>query len=122
MSRVIFTSQSADLAGPPRHVVTHQTEQADAPVRLALGAQRRAVIGMVMRESIWLVAIGVVLGLAAVLWAGRFVQRVVYGLSSSDPLTIGGAVALIAGVTALAAGAPARRASNVNPIEALRLH
>ena len=66
-------------------------------VRLALGAQRRAVIGMMMSESIWLVAIGVVLGLAAVLWAGRFVQTVVYGLSPSDPLTIGGAVALIAG-------------------------
>ncbi len=89
-------------------------------VRLALGAQRGAVIGMVMSESIWLVAIGVVLGIAAVLWASRFVQTVVYGLSPSDPLTIGGAVALVAGVTALAAGAPARRASNVNPIEALR--
>ena len=89
-------------------------------VRLALGAQRRAVIGMVMSESIRLVAIGVVLGLAAVLWTGRFVQTVVYGLSPSDPLTIGGAVALIAGVTALAGGAPARRASNVNSIEALR--
>jgi ABC-type antimicrobial peptide transport system permease subunit len=89
-------------------------------VRLALGAQRRAVLGMVMGESTWLVAIGVVLGLAAVLWAGRFVQTVVYGLSPSDPLTIGGAVALVAGITALAAGVPARRASNVNPIEALR--
>jgi len=89
-------------------------------VRLALGAQRRTVIGMVMSESVWLVAIGVVLGLAAVLWAGRFVQTVVYGLSPSDPLTIGGAVTLIAGVTALAGGAPARRASTVNPIEALR--
>ena len=89
-------------------------------VRLALGAQRRAVIGMVMRESIRLVAIGIVLGLAVVLWAGRFVQTVVYGLSASDPLTIGGAVALIAGVTALAGGVSARRASNVNPIEALR--
>ena len=89
-------------------------------VRLALGAQRRAVIGMVMSESIRLVVIGVVLGLAAVLWAGRFVETVVYGLSPSDPLTIGGAVALIAGVTALAGGLPARRASNVNPIEALR--
>jgi predicted permease len=89
-------------------------------VRLALGAQRRTVIGMVMSESIRLVAIGIVLGLAAVLWAGRFVQTVVYGLSPSDPLTIGGAVALVAGVTALAGGVPARRASNLNPIEALR--
>ena len=76
---------------------------------------------MVMSESIRLVAIGIVLGIAAVLWAGQFVQTVVDpGLSPSDPLTIGGAVALVAGVTALAAGAPARRASNVNPIEALR--
>jgi predicted permease len=89
-------------------------------VRLALGAQRSAVIGMVMSESIRLVAIGIVLGLGAVLWAGRFVQTVVYGLSTADPLTIGGAVALIAVVTAIAGGLPARRASNVNPIEALR--
>jgi ABC-type antimicrobial peptide transport system permease subunit len=89
-------------------------------VRLALGAQRRTVIGMVMRESIQLVAIGIVLGLGAALWAGRFVETVVYGLLPSDPLTIGGAVALIAGATALAGSVPARRASNVNPIEALR--
>jgi ABC-type antimicrobial peptide transport system permease subunit len=59
-------------------------------------------------------------GRAAVLGAGRFVQTVVFGLSPSDPLTIGGAGALIAGVTALGGGVPARRASNVNPIEALR--
>ena len=89
-------------------------------VRMALGAQRRTVVGMVMSESIRLVAIGSVLGLAAVLWAGRFVRTVVYGVSASDPLTIGGAVALIAVVTALAGGVPARRASNVNPIDALR--
>ena len=89
-------------------------------VRMALGAQRRAVVGMIMSESIQLVAIGIALGLGAALWAGRFVQTVVYGLSPSDPLTIGGAVTLIAVVTALAGGLPARRASNVNPIEALR--
>jgi ABC-type antimicrobial peptide transport system permease subunit len=89
-------------------------------VRMALGAQRSTVVGMVMSESIRLVGIGIVLGLAAVLWAGRFVQTVVYGLSPSDPLTIGAAAALIAVVTALAGGLPARRASNVNPIDALR--
>ncbi len=89
-------------------------------VRMALGAQRRAVVGMVMRESIRLVATGVVLGLGVALWAGRFVRTAVYGLSPGDPLTIGSAVAVIAVVTALAGGLPARRASNVNPIEALR--
>ena len=75
-------------------------------VRMALGAQRRAVVGMVMGESIRLVAIGIGLGLGATLWAGRFVQTVVYGLSPSDPLTIGGAVALLAIVTAFAGGVP----------------
>ena len=89
-------------------------------IRMALGAQRRAVLGMVMRESIRVVAIGIVLGLAAVLWAGRFIQSVVYGVSSRDPLTILAAVALIAVVTAIAGGVPARRASNVNPMAALR--
>jgi predicted permease len=89
-------------------------------VRMALGAQRRTVVGMVMRESMRLVAIGIVLGLAAVVWAGRFVQAEVYGVSPGDPLTIGGALALIAIVTAVAGGLPARRASNVNPIDALR--
>jgi predicted permease len=89
-------------------------------VRMALGAQRRAVVAMIMSESMRLVAAGIVLGLAAALWAGRFVTTVVYGVSASDPITIGAAAALIAAVTALAGGLPARRASNVNPIEALR--
>ena len=89
-------------------------------VRMALGAQRGTVVGMVMRESMLLVAIGVGLGLAAALWAARFVQTVVYGLSARDPLTIGVAVALIAAVSALACALPARRASNVDPMEALR--
>ena len=60
------------------------------------------------------------MGLAGRPVGRSFVQTVVYGLSPGDPRTIGGAAALVAGVTALAAGAPARRASNVNPIEALR--
>ena len=81
--------------------VTQRTSEIG--VRMALGAQRRAVAGMVMSESIRLVAIGSVLGLAAVLWAGRFVQTVVYGVSPGDPATIGGALALIAVVAAPAA-------------------
>jgi predicted permease len=89
-------------------------------VRMALGAQRRAVVAMVMRESMWLVGIGVALGLAAALWAGQFVEKVVYDLSPRDPLTIAVAVAVTAVVSALACSLPARRASNVDPMEALR--
>jgi ABC-type antimicrobial peptide transport system permease subunit len=89
-------------------------------VRMALGAQRRTVVGMVLSESMRLVVIGLILGVAAVLYAGRFVETVVYGLSARDPLTIAGAIGLIGLVTALAGGLPARRASNVDPMTALR--
>jgi predicted permease len=88
-------------------------------IRMALGAQRSTVIGMVMRESMLLVGSGVALGLGAALWAGRFVKSVLYGLSANDPITIAVAVALISVVAALAGYLPARRASNVDPMEAL---
>ena len=89
-------------------------------VRMALGAQRRTVVGMVLRESMWLVAIGAVLGVAAALWAGRFVETVLFGLSPRDPLTIASAVGVIVVVAALAGYLPARRASRVDPMHALR--
>jgi ABC-type antimicrobial peptide transport system permease subunit len=74
---------------------------------------------MVMRESLILVGIGVAIGLGASLWAGRFVQAVLYGLSATDAITIGGAVFLILVVSALAGYLPARRASKVDPMVAL---
>jgi predicted permease len=106
------------LFGLMSYTVARRTSEIG--IRMALGAQRSTVIGLVMRESSRLVATGLVLGLAAALWAGRFVQTVVYGVSTTDPLTIGGAVALLAIVTTLAAGIPARRAALVNPTDALR--
>jgi predicted permease len=89
-------------------------------IRMALGAQRGTVVAMVMAESMLLVGLGVGLGVAAALWAGRFVKTVVYGLSANDPVTIAAAVALISVVAALAGYLPARRASKVDPMEALR--
>jgi predicted lysophospholipase L1 biosynthesis ABC-type transport system permease subunit len=89
-------------------------------VRLALGAQRGRVVGMVLGESMLLVGIGVALGLAAALWAGRFVKTVLYGLSANDPLTVAAAVAVITLVSALAGYLPARRAAHVDPMAALR--
>jgi predicted permease len=89
-------------------------------VRMALGAQRGAVVAMVMGESMRLVGIGVAVGIATALWAGRYVKAVLYGLPPHDPLTIAAAVGLIAVVSALAGGLPARRAAKVDPMEALR--
>jgi predicted permease len=106
------------LFGVMSYAVARRTNEIG--VRMALGAQRRAVVGMVMRESMLLVGIGVGIGLGAALWAGRFVQSVVYGLSARDPVTIAIAVAVITLVSALACSVPARRASLVDPMDALR--
>jgi predicted permease len=89
-------------------------------VRMALGAQRGTVVAMVMGESMRLVGIGVAVGLATAVWAGRYVKAVLYGLPAHDPLTIAAAVGLIAVVSAVAGCLPARRASRVDPMEALR--
>jgi predicted permease len=88
-------------------------------IRMALGAQRSTIVGMVMGESLLLVGIGVAIGLGTAVGAGRFVKTVVFGVSPTDALTIGGAVILIAVVAAIAGYLPARRAAEVDPMVAL---
>jgi predicted permease len=90
-------------------------------VRMALGAQRSDVIGMVLRESMLLVVIGALIGLGAALAATRLISSLLYGLSPTDPLTIGLAALLMLAVAALACYLPARRASQVDPMAALRM-
>lgn len=88
-------------------------------IRMALGAQQGRVVGMVMGESLVLVGIGIALGLGGAVWAGRYVQTDLFGLSPTDLVTVSGAVLLIAAVSALAGYLPARRASQVDPMQAL---
>lgn len=88
-------------------------------IRMALGAQRGTVVGMVMGESMLLVGIGIALGLGGAVWASRFVKTVLFGLSATDAVTIASAVALISVVAAIAGYLPARRASKVDPMVAL---
>jgi len=89
-------------------------------VRMALGARRGDVVRMVLRESMSLVAPGVLVGLGAALMATRLVSTLLYGLEPTDPLTISLAVLLMIGVVALASYLPARKASQVDPLVALR--
>ncbi len=89
-------------------------------VRMALGAKRRDVVGMVVRESMILVAIGIVIGLAATLAAGRLVATLLYGLAPTDWVTITTATLAMIVVSALAGYLPARTASRVDPMVALR--
>jgi predicted permease len=89
-------------------------------IRIALGAQSGKVLWMVLRESLVLLGIGLVLGLPLSLGGLRLLQSQLFELSSSDPLTLAGSVLIIASVTMLAAWLPARRATKVDPMVALR--
>jgi predicted permease len=89
-------------------------------IRMALGAQRGNVLALVMRESLILVAAGIVIGLAAAFGLGRFVTALLYGLESTDAITMALAVVVMIVVSALAGYLPARRASRVDPMVALR--
>jgi len=89
-------------------------------VRIALGAGRGRVIGLVLREAVWLLGIGLALGVALAAWAGRAAASLVYGIKPRDPLTLGGAVALLAIVALAASYGPAWRASRLQPMDALR--
>ena len=89
-------------------------------VRIALGASRGSVIALVLREAVVLLAIGLAVGLGFALWAGRAASSLIYGMTARDPLTLGGAVALLAAVALFASYGPAWKASRLQPMEALR--
>ncbi len=89
-------------------------------VRIALGASRSRVLRLVLREATLLLALGLTIGLAFAVWAGRTAASLVYGMKPGDPLTLGAAVALLALVAIAASYAPASRASRLQPMDALR--
>jgi predicted permease len=89
-------------------------------IRMALGAQREDVVRLVMGESMMLVAAGVAIGFVGVLAASRFVSNLLFGLEPADPLAVAGAVTVMVLVSAVAGYLPARRASRVDPMVALR--
>jgi predicted permease len=89
-------------------------------VRLALGAQRGDVLGMVLGRGMLLALIGIALGLAGAFVLTRFLSTLLFGVTPTDPLTFLGVSSLLAGVALLACYLPARQATRVNPIEALR--
>jgi predicted permease len=89
-------------------------------LRLALGAERRDVLWMVLREVLVLVLIGVAIGVPAALAGTQVISSFLFGLTPSDPTTIAVAAVLMVAVAALAGYLPARRASRVDPMVALR--
>jgi predicted permease len=120
---VAFGALAAALAaiglyGLVSYTVARRTSEIG--LRVALGASRPAILWLVFRKSLTLIATGVVLGLALAFAAVRLVSSMLYGLEATSPLISVGATVLLAAVAMLATYIPARRATKVDPIVALR--
>jgi hypothetical protein len=89
-------------------------------VRAALGASRRDVLALVLRQGAWLTGLGVAVGAAGAVAAGQAIAAMLFGVSPRDPATYVGVVALLAAVAALACVVPAWRAARVDPASTLR--
>ena len=89
-------------------------------IRMALGARRATVVWMVLREVLTLTAIGLAISVPATLALSKLVESFLYGMKPNDPIALGAAVLTMAGATLLAGYLPARTASRIDPMPALR--
>ena len=89
-------------------------------VRMALGAERRSILWTVMRETLVLVVVGVAIGIPVAMAATRLISSILFGLKPSDPATLAIATTVMLAVAACVGYLPARRASQVDPLVAVR--
>ena len=106
------------LYGVLSYGVTQRTREFG--IRIAVGAEAIRIVNLVMREAAWMLAVGVVVGLIATWTGGRVIGTLLYGVEPTDPLSVVAAVLVLVAVSLFAAWLPARRASSVDPIRALR--
>jgi ABC-type antimicrobial peptide transport system permease subunit len=106
------------LYGVMAYITSQRTQEIG--IRMALGAQRLHMLGMIFRQSFTLVLIGVALGIAASIGLTRLLSTLLYGVRATDIITYVGVVGLLLVATALASYIPARRAMKVDPMVALR--
>jgi predicted permease len=106
------------IYGLMSYVVSRRTNEIG--IRMALGAARSNVSWIVMREIIWLVTIGVAIGVPVALAGNRLVANMLFGVKSTDPDVLLAAVSLLLTVAVAAGYFPARKASKIDPLEALR--
>jgi putative ABC transport system permease protein len=106
------------LYGVLSYVVAERTREIG--VRMALGATAGAVRRMVVSQGAKVVLVGAVVGVVAALASTRFLDALLYEVDAVDPVVFAGMAIMMIGIGMLASYVPARRASNVNPIESLR--
>ncbi len=94
--------------------------QSEIGIRMALGASRGNVLGMVLRQAMTPVVIGLGIGVVAAMWIARLVASLLFGISPHDPAAFAAASIALAGAALAACMVPARRATRINPIDALR--
>ena len=99
---------------------TVSQRQREIGIRLALGAQRGNVVQMVLRQGANMAMLGVAIGMGVALALTRLMASLLFGVTAHDPMTFAAVAALLLFVTLLACYVPARRASKVDPIVALR--
>jgi putative ABC transport system permease protein len=106
------------VAGVMAFMVAQRTQEMG--IRMALGAQRRDVLGLVLAQGLRLTALGLAMGLAGALGVTRLLSSMLFGVSPGDPVTFTAVSGLLAGVAFLACYLPARSATRVDPMVALR--
>jgi putative ABC transport system permease protein len=115
---VAFVLSIVGLYGSIAYSVSQRTREIG--IRIALGATSQSVTGLVISDGLRLAAIGLAVGVATALAASRALSTLLYAVSADDPATFV-AIAILVGVVALAASyVPARRATRVDPVNALR--
>src|SRR5207237_298890 len=105
---------------PPSDVAAIAERTREIGIRMALGAQRRDVFRLIIGQGLMLALGGVGVGVAAASALTRFLAKLLFGVSATDPLTFGAIALLLTGIVLLACFIPARRALKIDPMVALR--
>ena len=109
---------SVGIYGVMAYSVANRTNEIG--IRLALGAQPRQVLAMILREATWISLAGIAVGLTAALFLAQLIKSMLYGLQPADPVSLISGALLLVAVGLAASWIPARRAASVQPVEALR--